>query len=527
MTETILNKPLQGKHLGLILGDQLDINSPLFEQLDKTHDKILMAEVIAESDLNTRLSSKQRTTLFFSAMRHFHRTLQARKYHTIYIKISEQYSDFKKVLSYAHQEIQFDKLSLVLPGDEQLRKTIQSWCHDHQVELKLLPDRHFITQQGEFQQWINGKKQPRMEFWYRHLRKTRNILMDNEKPIGGKWNYDVENRKKFGKDGPKHLRPNIDFKPQDNPIVKEVTQDIETYLPDLPGNLVAFNWPISREQALLQLGDFIEHRLPYFGDFQDAMWQEQAFLFHSLIASSLNLKLLHPMEVIQDAQQAYHDGKAPLNAVEGFIRQILGWREYVRGLYWFQKDQWLNMNYLNAQKSLPDFFWDGKTDMNCLHQSITQVLNYGYGHHIQRLMVTGLYALLYGVKPSEIERWYLAMYVDAVAWVEQPNTLGMSQYADGGFLASKPYIASGNYINRMSNYCKHCKYNPSEAHGSQACPFTTLYWDFIARHHGLIEQNPRLGMQLKNWQNKSPEERNAIQAQAKILFSSGQAKIST
>lgn len=507
--------------LGLILGDQLDINSMLFDVINANNDFILMAELLSESSAETRLSSKQRTTLFLSAMRHFHAELKQQGFSTIYFELTQKLNSFSEALDKAHTELSFNTLTLVLPGDEQVRQEIKSWCQDKNVTLNVLSDTHFIIKPGEFQNWIKGKKQPRMEYWYRYLRKNRNILMaeeDANQPIGGKWNYDAENRQKFPKNGPQNLTEKIDFQLANDCIVQQVIKDCAAVLPNLPGKLEEFNWPINRQQALQQLHDFIQHRLPFFGDYQDAMWQNQAFLYHSLISSSLNLKLLSPTEVIRKAEQAYHNKTAPLNAVEGFIRQILGWREYVRGLYWLQKSDWLNMNFLQANQPLPSFYWDGKTDMNCMQQSIQQVVEFGYGHHIQRLMVTGLYALLHGVKPNEIEQWYLAMYVDAVAWVEQPNTLGMSQYADGGFLASKPYIASGNYINRMSNYCKQCKYKSSEAHGDKACPFTTLYWDFIDRHHQIIAANPRLGMQLKNWQNKTEEEQKLIKWQAEKII---------
>ena len=518
-TKTDKNTPSKSGHVGLILGDQLDTNSLLFNEIDKNNDHIFMFEVMGESNKTTRLSSKQRTVLFFSAMRHFNQSLQKKGYQTLYSKITEKFSSFETALDNAVKLHPFNRMSVVLPGDEQVRKALKKWCDQQKITLQILPDQHFITKQGEFQKWIKGKKQPRMEYWYRHLRKTHGILMHNEEPIGGKWNYDADNRKKFSKDGPQNLTKNINFEHEKDVIVKQVIRDCETHLPDLAGQLKEFNWPINRQQALQQLEEFVDNKLQYFGDYQDAMWQNQTFLYHSLISSSLNLKLLNPTEVISKAEQALKENKAPLNAVEGFIRQILGWREYVRGLYWLQKDKWLEMNYLEAKQPLPNFYWDAKTDMNCMQQSIQQVLEYGYGHHIQRLMVTGLYALLLGVKPQQIEQWYLAMYVDAVAWVEQPNTLGMSQYADGGFLASKPYIASGNYINRMSNYCKNCKYKPSQAHGENACPFTTLYWHFIDKHQSLIAKNPRLGMQLKNWVNKSDDEQKAIKLQAQVIFS--------
>jgi deoxyribodipyrimidine photolyase-related protein len=284
-----------------------------------------------------------------------------------------------------------------------------------------------------------------------------------------------------------------------------------------PGRLDDFDWPVTPQEARRALTDFIQKRLPGFGDYQDAMWSDAPFLYHSRIASSLNLKLLDPREAIQAAEQVWRDGKAPLAAVEGFIRQILGWREYVRGVYWRYMPGYLDRNTLNAQHSLPDFYWTGDTEMNCLRQAIGQTLQYGYAHHIQRLMVTGLFALLLGVDPRQVHQWYLAVYVDAVEWVELPNTLGMSQFADDGVMASKPYAATGKYIQRMSNYCQGCRFDPSKATGEDACPFTTLYWDFLARHEDALTANPRMKLQVRNLQRKSPADRTAIREQAEKL----------
>jgi deoxyribodipyrimidine photolyase-related protein len=303
--------------------------------------------------------------------------------------------------------------------------------------------------------------------------------------------------------------------------------DVERHFPDAPGRLASFGWPVTRAQALLALEDFINHRLRDFGRWQDAMWGGQPWLYHSMIASSLNLKLLNPREVIASAESAWRRGDVPIEATEGFIRQILGWREYVRGVYWMQMPGYLARNALDAQEPLPTFYWTGQTEMRCLADAIGQTLDHGYAHHIQRLMVTGLYALLLGVKPSEVHAWYLSVYVDAVEWVEAPNTLGMSQYADGpgrdgraeglGPMASKPYIATGQYIARMSNHCRVCRFDPAQRTGDRACPFTTLYWDFLHRHHERLARNPRMSLQVKNLQRVTPQELVDIQARAQGL----------
>ena len=340
--------------------------------------------------------------------------------------------------------------------------------------------------------------------------------MDGKKPVGGQWNFDEDNRGSFGKAGPGLLPQALRFEP--DPVTQDVMRLVNAKLASNPGHLNSFGWPVTREQALEALDSFIQHRLPFFGLYQDAMWAGEVWLYHSHIASALNLKLLHPKEVVKAAEGAYEQGHAPLPAVEGFVRQILGWREYVRGIYWTQMPEYLERNELQASAHLPAFYWTGETDMACLRDAITQTLNHGYAHHIQRLMVTGLYALLLGVAPKEVHAWYLGVYVDAVEWVELPNTLGMSQFADGGVMASKPYVASGKYIDRMSNHCKGCRYNPALSTGETACPFTTLYWDFLNRHVDVLAKNPRMLMQLKNLNRLSTEDRQAIAEQAKSFM---------
>lgn len=503
------------RRLNLILGDQLNWDSLIWQDADKQRDLFWMAEVSDESSLTP--SSKQRTVLFLSAMRHFAKRIEAEGYQLIYTSLSEGYNSFQDVLAETFKSYHIDRVRCVLAGDMQLVSELEKSCKTHDLNIEWLADAHFMSRRGEFKHWMQGRRQPRMEHWYRHLRQDRQILMDsNNQPIGSKWNFDKDNRKAFGRDGPPSPKPAPQFEP--DTLTREVISDLDESLPDLPGRLDSFNWPVTREQALDQLKDFVENRLPLFGDYQDAMWTDQPFLYHARLSSCLNLKLLHPLEVIKAAEQAYHDGHAPLNAVEGFIRQILGWREYIRGLYWYYRDNWLEYNALDADHDLPAFFWDADTNMQCLHQAISQVLDTGYGHHIQRLMVTGLFALLWGVRPEAIHRWYLGMYVDAVAWVEIPNTIGMSQYADGGIVGSKPYIASGAYIQRMSNYCEHCQFNPKQADGDTACPFTTLYWSFIDRHQEWLSHNPRLGMQVKNWHNKSTEQQAHIRERASWLY---------
>ncbi|GLQ00238.1 cryptochrome/photolyase family protein [Methylophaga thalassica] len=500
--------------LNLILGDQLNWDSLIWQDIDQKNDIFWMAE-ISQASLQPP-SNKQRSVVFLSAMRHFAEDIQKKHFQLLYSPITDDLSSFTDALKKTFTEHKIDRVRCVLPGDYLVMQEIEHAVKHHQLEIDWLKDVHFIAKRGEFSHWLKQRKKPTMEYWYRHLRESRQILIDNGKPQGGQWNFDKSNRQSFSKQGPDVIKESPNYG------IDEITQDvIDTIKKDfsqLPGTIDTFNWPVTRRQALIQLRHFIDHYLPFFGDYQDAMWTEQPFLYHARLSASLNLKLLQPQEVIEAAEQAYKNNKAPLNAVEGFIRQILGWREYIRGLYWAYRKDWLQFNALKSERDLPDFYWTADTDMQCLHQAIKQVLDHGYGHHIQRLMVTGLFALLWQVHPKHIHHWYLGMYVDAVSWVEVPNTIGMSQYADGGIVGSKPYIASGAYINRMSNYCQHCPFDPKQASGDKACPFTTLYWYFIDQHNELISHNPRLAMQAKNWAKKSNSEQQAIRERAEWLF---------
>ena len=357
-----------------------------------------------------------------------------------------------------------------------------------------------------------------MEFFYREMRRRHRVLLDAEGgPEGGEWNFDAENRKAFGREGPGALGMQAPRAFPADAVTRGVLQEVSSVFAHHPGTLEAFDWPVTRADALLALEDFVAHRLAAFGDFQDAMWEGEPWLFHSRISAALNLKLLDPREVIAAVEAAYRAGRAPLAAAEGFIRQILGWREYVRGVYWLHMPGYLERNALDAHEPLPALYWTGDTDMACLRDAVGQTLRLGYAHHIQRLMVTGLFALLVGVDPREVHRWYLAVYVDAHEWVELPNTLGMSQYADGGVMASKPYIASGRYISRMGNHCAGCRYDPGASTGAKACPFTTLYWDFLLRHETALAANPRMVMQVRNLRRLDGEAQAAIRRQAVAL----------
>jgi len=492
-------KPL--RHLVLILGDQLDAEASALQGFDPQQDALWMAEVAEES---THVwSSKQRTTVFLSAMRHFAQQLRQRGWPLHYTVLDEPANTgtLAGELQRTLQQVQPRALVLTAPGDWRVLQALRAVAQAQGLALDIRDDTHFFSTVRDFARHAQGRKQLRLEYFYRELRQRTGILMQDGKPVGGQWNFDEENRGSFGKAGPGTLPPPTRFAP--DAITREVISLVNTRFAQHPGSVEQFGWPVTRAQALQALDAFITQRLPQFGQYQDALWEGEVWLYHSHLACALNLKLLHPREVVSAAEAAWHAGRAPLAAVEGFIRQILGWREYVRGIYWTQMPGYLERNVMNAHAPLPDFYWTGDTDMACLRDAITQTLQHGYAHHIQRLMVTGLYALLTEVDPKQLHAWYLAVYVDAVEWVELPNTLGMSQYADGGVMASKPYVATGKYIDRMSNHCKGCRYDPAASSGPRACPFTVNYWAWLQRHEAALAGNPRMALQLKNMRQRA------------------------
>ena len=490
-----------------------------------------MAEVAYES---TQVwSSKIRITLFLSAMRHFRDRLRGRGITVHYRRmdsaqafwengdterLSEGDETLEAQLSGMLRLLRPQSVVMVEPGEWRVRQELETTVRQAGIPLTLCVDRHFFCSSEDFQRHASQRKQLRLEYFYREWRQRTGVLMEGNLPAGGQWNFDAENRESFGRNGPGFLPAPIRFPP--DAITVEVIQMVQTRFTHHPGSLDRFDWPVTAEAAREALQDFILHRLPEFGRWQDAMWTGEPWLYHSRLSAALNLKLISPREVVLAAENAWKSGSAPLSSVEGFIRQILGWREYVRGIYWHFMPGYLDRNALNAGQPLPDFYWTGETDLNCLRQALRQTLDLGYSHHIQRLMVTGLFSLLLGVRPQAVHEWYLAVYVDAVEWVELPNTLGMSQFADGGVMASKPYIASGKYIDRMSNSCASCRFDPAQSVGPKACPFTTLYWDFLIRHEDGLSKNPRMGMQLRNLARLSPSGREQIRKQAEVFRSS-------
>ena len=498
----------------VVLGDQLDAASAAFDGFDPAQDAVWMAECAGEA---TYVWSHQaRIALFLSAMRHFRETLRAQGFTVHYRATGEHpHTRLIEALRADLPKLKPQKIILLEPGEWRLTQDFSTL----KLPVEIRPDRHFLCSRSEFAHWMQGRKKPLMEHFYRWMRGRQGWLMQGREPVGGQWNFDAENRGSFSKAGPPQRSHPVSFPP--DAITREVLALVARDYAQHPGSLASFDWPVTREEALETLDDFIVERLPRFGDYQDAMWANEPWprtlLWHSRLSVALNLHLLDPREVCQAAIAAYTRGDAPLASVEGFVRQILGWREYVRGLYFHHMPAYLDDNALGAEEPLPAFYWSGDTEMRCLHHAISETLRHGYAHHIQRLMVTGLFALLLGVRPRAVHEWYLAVYVDAVEWVELPNTIGMSQHADGGLMGSKPYVASGKYIQRMSNYCTGCRYDPAVSTGPRACPFTTLYWDFLARHEARFANHPRLKMQLKNLARLDEPTRSAIAAQAQGL----------
>jgi deoxyribodipyrimidine photolyase-related protein len=508
--------PSKVRCLRLVLGDQLSRQNPALQGLEPGQDLIWLCEAAHEA---TQVPShKARIVLFLSAMRHFAEALEADGLPVRYLALeAHEHERLEQALEADLARLRPDRVCVTRPGEYRLLESLRAACERQSVALELLEDELFLCSDRSFDRWSAGRKVLRLEHFYRWLRKREGVLMDGDQPIGGAWNFDKANRKAFGKQGPGLLPEPLGFAP--DAITEAVIALVQRRFPRAPGRLDGFDWPVTSAQAQAALDDFIDHRLATFGPYQDALWTGQPYLYHARLSAALNLKLIDPRRVIEQAVAAYHAGRAPIASVEGFVRQILGWREYVRGIYWREMPDYLERNALAAEQPLPAYYWSAETEAVCLRETIGQVLEHGYAHHIQRLMVTGLYALLLGVQPRAVHHWYLAMFVDAVEWVEAPNTLGMSQFADGGLLASKPYVASGAYIQRMSNYCDQCRFDPKQAVGETACPFTTLFWDFLARHKGRFASHPRTALMWRNLERIEPDRLRAIRAQAEALRS--------
>lgn len=511
--------------LVIVFGDQLDLEATLIRSL-APGDTILMMEVASES--RHVPSHKQRTALFLSAMRHFAATLKRRQVPVRYIALDdpENTGAFETEIARAVAALGPTQIVCTHPGEWRVLAMLERVGDSTGIPVSILPDEHFITTPDEFAAWAKDRASLTMEFFYREQRRKTGYLMEGEgkraKPAGGEWNFDKENRLPFGKQGPSpRPRPPLAFAP--DAITRAVLAAMTHMLPDLPGSVEAFAWPVTREQALAALDDFITHRLAQFGPFEDAMWTNEATLYHSTLSSALNLKLLNPRACCERAIQAYRAGQAPLQSVEAFVRQIIGWREFIRGVYELEGPAYGDRNGLDQHGQLPPLYWTADTDMACMKACVGQVLETGFGHHIQRLMVTGNFALISGVHPRAVSDWYLGMFVDGVDWVTLPNALGMVMHADRrqgaakgvtGLVGTKPYAASGKYIQRMSNYCTTCRYDPAERSGPVACPVTVFYWDFLIRIRHTLAPNQRMAMILKNVDRLTPDARTQITSSA-------------
>ncbi len=501
------------RDLILVLGDQLDAQHPAIVAGEPAHDRVLMIEARAEA---THVPShRQRIALFLSAMRHFAEALRARGWPVDYQDLEQDIPDLATGLRSAVEAWRPERVVVVEPGEWRVRVALERCCSDAGVPLVVQRDPHFFCSPAEFDSFAAGRKRLVMEHFYRHMRRRHRVLMNGDEPAGGRWNFDTSNRATFAREGPVGLpRP---ARAQPDALSRTVLAEVAREFPGHPGDLDSFAWPVTRRAALSALRSFVRDRLPGFGRHQDAMWGGEPFLYHSLLSSSLNLKLLNPREVIAAAVHAWREGHAPIESVEGFVRQILGWREFVRGVYWLHMPGYAKQNHYAHDRPLPGWFWTGQTDMACLSEVIGSTLHSGYAHHIQRLMVIGNFAVLAEVLPAAVCDWFLAVYVDAVEWVELPNTLGMALHADGGIVGTKPYVATGRYIQRMSNYCSSCRFDPGTRKGDNACPLTVLYWDFLRRHRQALGRNRRMGPILGHLDRMSGTELELLAHDARAL----------
>jgi deoxyribodipyrimidine photolyase-related protein len=511
--------------LRIVLGDQLSASLASLSDLDAARDVVLMAEVQAECTYVRHHAKK--LVLVLSAMRHFAEELAARGVHVDYVKLDDPQNtqSLRGEMLRAVARHRPARVVATEPGEWRLAEDMRHWQAILAVqadgqEVEIRDDTRFFARIQDFLAWARGRKTLRMEFFYRDMRRTHGFLMQDGAPVGGQWNFDAENRKSLPKTVQVPAIPR--FAPDD--ITRDVMALVARRFPNHVGGVDGFALPVTGAQARRALADFVAHRLPDFGDWQDAMKTGEPVLFHALVSTSLNLGLLDPREICAAAEAAWDSGHAKLNAVEGFIRQILGWREYIRGLYWLHMPDYARKNYFAATRPLPEFYWTGETAMNCLRQSITDTITHAYAHHIQRLMITGNFALLAGIDPAEVDDWYMVVYADAYEWVEMPNTRGMALFADGGIVGSKPYAASGAYINRMSDYCKTCSYDVKDAVGERACPFNYLYWDFFARHEKVLAGNMRVAMPLKTLARMDAGKVQAMRRNAAAFLGSVAAK---
>lgn len=496
---------MQAKHLKLILGDQLNPQHSWYQTVNND-----VVFVIAElhQEANYTKHHIQKITAFFSAMHQFANELEAKGHRVCYLTLddTQAFDGLNELIAQLVNQFEVEHFWYQRPDEYRLYQQLCNLSGLINIPVYEADTEHFLIPFAQLPNHFTRASHVRMESFYRFMRKHFNILMDGDKPLGGAWNFDSQNRQSFKKSDIKAIPKPLVFNNDASDYLARIKQhEIKTI--GQSSNQVAY--PINKSQALTLLTFFCQNQLPSFGQFQDAMTMASPYswsLYHSRLSFAINCKILSPWEVIESALEAFYqsDGQISLAQIEGFIRQILGWREYVRGMYWANMPEYATQNFLSAQRDLPDFFWHGKTNMQCLSSAITQSLEHAYAHHIQRLMITGNFALLAGISPAQVDQWYLGVYIDAIEWVELPNTRGMALFADGGWIATKPYAASGNYVNKMSDYCKGCKYNVKEKVGDDACPLNSLYWHFIGKNYHQLASNPRMSFPVRNWE-KMPE----------------------
>jgi deoxyribodipyrimidine photolyase-related protein len=507
------------RNLVLILGDQLDLHGAALQGFDPAQDIVFMAEV--PEDCTLVVSHKARIILTLTAMRHFADDLKRRGFPCDYEVTGEHaFPTLKDALTDAAHRRAPERILVTEPGEHRIEQMLRESAKKVGVPLEVREDTHFLLSKHEFALWAEGQDQKqdelRMEGFYRYMRRRSGILMDGMTPRGGKWVHEPENHGRANKEGFEHPPAPPVFPP--DTITRKVVAEVERRYASHPGDPTSFAWPVTRVDAITALRDFVRHRLPLYGRYQDAMWTGEPWLYHSQVSAALNLKLLNPREVLAAAVQAHHQGHVPVDAVESFVRGVLGWREFLRGMYWLDMPDMRDANHFGHTRKLPAWYRTGNTQMNCMRQTIGQTLKHGYAHQPQRLMVTGQFALLAEVAPREVADWYLGAYADAVEWATLPNVMGIALYANGGRFTNKPYIVSGIHIDRTSNYCAGCRYRADEKTGSRACPMTTLYWHFLDKHEAALAANPRTAPLAANLAKLKGVTRTAIREQAAITL---------
>lgn len=497
--------------LRLILGDQLNENHSWFRE-HRDDVLYLMMEIIPEATYVKH--HIQKLIGFFLAMRSFAKTITSMGHAMVYIQLDdpENTQSFEKNIERLTMMYNITAIEYILPDEYRIDKILSELSYKVHLPCQAVDSEHFLTSRFELRDFFSSKKRYLMESFYRHLRKKHEILMKRGAPVGGQWNFDKLNRSSYVSGI--HIPEVLEFDNRPDDIIDMCTRMKIPHMGSFDAG--RFIWPVNRQQSLELVNFFIENGLSYFGSFQDAMISKKWVMFHSRLSFSLNTKMIHPGEVIQRVIDYWHSQSIgiELNQIEGFIRQILGWREYMRGIYWSLMPEFAAMNFFGHHRKLPHYYWTGHTDMNCMHMVIRQSLQYAYAHHIQRLMITGNFALLAGINPDDVDDWYLGIYIDALDWVEKPNTRGMSQFADGGIIATKPYVSSANYINKMSDYCLNCYYDHTKKTGFKSCPFNSLYWHFYHRNREKLQTNPRISMMYRTWDRMSENDRKDILEQA-------------